>query len=227
MQLNDLDYAAIQLTLLLATVTSLLLITLGSPLAWTLSRAHPKVRSLGLVIISLPLVLPPTVLGFYLLQAFGPDGLIGELWYRLSERALNFSFSGLVLGSMVYSLPFAVIPLLQGFQQIPNQTLEQAAMLGASERKVFYTLVLPTCIPAYLLSTILCFAHTLGEFGVALMVGGNIPGSTQVVSIRIFEHVETLNLPAAHHLSIIMCLVSLAVISITMAIQPKKNPQLI
>jgi len=204
------DLAALWITLKLAAVTTVLLLLLGTPLAWWLSQSRWRGKVLIEALVALPLVLPPTVLGFYLLLAIGPQGPIGR-WF---DRGLAFSFTGLVLGSAVYSLPFVVQPLQSAFATLGRRPLEVAATLGASPWDAFRTVAVPLSRPGFLTATILGFAHTLGEFGVVLMIGGNIPGATQVVSIAIYEHVETLEYAQAHQLSILLLLLSFATLLI-------------
>ncbi len=192
--LSAADLQALWLTLRLAALTTLLLILLGTPLAWWLARTRSRLRGPVEALVALPLVLPPTVLGFYLLLAMGPHGPLGGL-------SLAFTFSGLVLGSMVYSLPFVIQPLRDAFAAIGEQPLEMAACLGATPFDRFRSIVLPLARPGYITAAVLGFAHTLGEFGVVLMIGGNIPGETRVLSIAVYEHVEALDYAHAHSLS--------------------------
>jgi molybdate transport system permease protein len=195
------DIDAFIVTLKLATSTTLILLLIGTPLAWWLSRTKSRVRSLVEALIALPLVLPPTVLGFYLLLALSPSGPIGRTVAALGLPSLAFSFSGLVLGSVIYSLPFVVQPLQNSFNAIGQSALEVAATLGASPLDRFINVVIPLSKFGYLTAAVLGFAHTLGEFGVVLMIGGNIPGETQVLSISIYDHVEALEYTQAHWLS--------------------------
>ncbi|NQV70216.1 MAG: molybdate ABC transporter permease subunit [Pseudohongiella sp.] len=195
------DIDAFIVTLKLATSTTLILLLIGTPLAWWLSRTKSRVRSLVEALIALPLVLPPTVLGFYLLLALSPSGPIGRTVAALGLPSLAFSFSGLVLGSVIYSLPFVVQPLQNSFNAIGQSALEVAATLGASPLDRFINVVIPLSKFGYLTAAVLGFAHTLGEFGVVLMIGGNIPGETQVLSIAIYDHVEALEYTQAHWLS--------------------------
>ena len=192
--LSAADLQALWLTLQLAALTTLLLILVGTPLAWWLARTRNRLRGAIEALVALPLVLPPTVLGFYLLLAMGPNGPLGGL-------SLAFTFSGLVLGSMIYSLPFVVQPLRDAFAAIGEQPLEMAACLGAAPLDRFRSVVLPLARPGFITAAVLGFAHTLGEFGVVLMIGGNIPGETRVLSIAVYEHVETLDYAHAHALS--------------------------
>ena len=200
------DMQAVWLTVLLAGVTTLLLFPIASPLAWWLARSDSKGRSLVEAVVAMPLVLPPTVLGFYLLVMLNPDSFVGGLWLNVTGESLTFSFSGLVIASVIYSLPFMVQPLHATFRAVPVPVLEAAATLGASPRDQWLNVVLPLAKRGYLTAGVLTFAHTVGEFGVVLMMGGNIPGETRVLSIAIYEHVETLNYQAAHSLALgLMC----------------------
>ena len=200
------DMQAVWLTVLLAGVTTLLLFPIASPLAWWLARSDSKGRSLVEAVVAMPLVLPPTVLGFYLLVMLNPESFVGGLWLNVTGESLTFSFSGLVIASIIYSLPFMVQPLHATFRAVPVPVLEAAATLGASPRDQWLNVVLPLAKRGYLTGGVLTFAHTVGEFGVVLMMGGNIPGETRVLSIAIYEHVETLNYQAAHSLALgLMC----------------------
>jgi len=196
------DVQAIWLTGLLALVTTLLLMPLATPLAWWLARSPSRVKSAVEAVVAMPLVLPPTVLGFYLLVILNPDSFFGGLWVRVTGEALTFSFAGLVIASMIYSLPFMVQPLHSAFRAVPESVLEAAATLGASPRDRFINVGIPLARRGFLTGAVLTFAHTVGEFGVVLMMGGNIPGETRVLSIAIYEHVETLNYEAAHSLAL-------------------------
>ncbi len=195
------DLQALLVTLKLAGLTTLLLILFGTPLAWWLARTKGRLRAPVEALVALPLVLPPTVLGFYLLLAMGPGGPLAGL-------SLAFSFGGLLLGSMIYSLPFVVQPLRDSFAAIGEQPLEAAACLGAGPFDRFRSVVLPLARPGYVTAAVLGFAHTLGEFGVVLMIGGNIPGETRVLSIAVYEHVEALDYARAHVLAAGLLLVS-------------------
>ena len=196
------DFQAVWLTALLAGATTFLLIPIASPLAWWLARSDSLTRSLFEAVVAMPLVLPPTVLGFYLLIMLNPESTLGGLWVSLTGESLTFSFSGLVIASIIYSLPFMVQPLHAAFRAVPESVLEAAATLGASPRDQWLNVVLPLSKRGYLTGGVLTFAHTVGEFGVVLMMGGNIPGETRVLSIAIYEHVETLNYDAAHSLAL-------------------------
>ncbi|WP_198263827.1 molybdate ABC transporter permease subunit [sulfur-oxidizing endosymbiont of Gigantopelta aegis] len=199
--LTEADFSALLITFKLATITTLILLLIGTPLAWWLARSQWRYKFLLEAIIALPLVLPPTVLGFYLLMALGPNGPIGGLMQALGGNSLAFTFTGLVIGSVFYSMPFVVQPLQGAFKAIGNRPLEVAATLGASPLDRFFTIAVPLARPGFLTAAVLGFAHTIGEFGVVLMIGGNIPGQTQVLSIAIYDHVEVLEYSQAHWLS--------------------------
>ena len=196
------DLGPLWLSIKLAAITTLILLLVGTAIAWwlanTRSRAKPVIQSL----VALPIVLPPTVMGFYLLILLGPYGAIGSWWVELTGSALTFSFTGLVIASCFYSLPFAVQPLQGAFESMGRKELEAARTLGASPIDAFFSIVVPLSAPGFLTALVLSFAHTLGEFGVVLMVGGNIPGETKLISIAIYDHVESLNYAAAHTLSL-------------------------
>lgn len=195
------DWGAIWLTLKLATVVTLLLLLIGTLIAWWLARTHSRLKGLIGAVVALPLVLPPTVLGFYLLVTLGPEGPIGRLTQALGIGLLPFSFPGLVIASVFYSLPFVVQPLQNAFEAIGERPLEAAATLRASPWDAFFTVVLPLARPGYITAAILGFAHTVGEFGIVLMIGGNIPDKTRVVSVQIYDHVEALEYVQAHWLA--------------------------
>jgi len=201
MTLSEHDLAALFITLKLAGVTTLILLIVGTPVAWWLARSQWRFRFLVEAVVALPLVLPPTVLGFYLLVALGPHGPIGGLMETLGGRPLAFTFTGLVIGSVFYSMPFVIQPLQNAFTAVGRRPLEVAATLGASPLDRFFTVAVPLARSGFLTAAVLGFAHTLGEFGVVLMIGGNIPGQTQVVSIAIYDHVEALEYTQAHWLS--------------------------
>ncbi|UYP30757.1 molybdate ABC transporter permease subunit [Pseudomonas sp. Z8(2022)] len=196
---NDLD--AIVLTLELASLTTVLLLIIGTPIALWLSRTDSWLKRPVGAVVALPLVLPPTVIGFYLLVSMGPKGFFGQLTQSLGLGTFTFSFTGLVMGSIFYSLPFVVQPLQNAFETIGRSPLEAAATLRASPWDSFFSVVLPLARPGFVTASILAFAHTVGEFGMVLMIGGNIPGKTQVVSVQIYNHVETMNYAQAHWLA--------------------------
>jgi molybdate transport system permease protein len=197
----DGTWAAVSLTVRLAAAATAVLLVLGTPLAWWLARTRSRLKPVVEAITALPLVLPPTVLGFYLLVLLAPTGPIGGVWERLGGDRLVFSFEGLLIGSVLYSLPFVVQPLQNAFTAIGSGPLEAASTLGASPVDRFVTVALPLARPGFLTAAVLAFAHTVGEFGVVLMIGGNIPGRTRVVSIAIYDHVEALDYAAAHGLA--------------------------
>lgn len=197
-------FAPLLLSVQLATVTTVVLILLGTPIAWWLSQTPSRFKPVLQAIVAMPIVLPPTVLGFYLLILLGPQGAIGAWWVELTGSALTFSFTGLVIASCIYSLPFAVQPLQSTFESLPRQTIEFAWTQGASKLDAFFAVVAPMSVRGFIGAAVLSFAHTLGEFGVVLMVGGNIPGETRVISIAIYDHVETLNYGAAHQMSLLL-----------------------
>lgn len=195
------DLVALWISLKLAITTVVLLLLVCTPLAWWLAMSRSRLRMLVEAIAALPLVLPPTVLGFYLLLFLGPYGWGGRLTHRLGMQPLSFSFGGLVLGSMLYSMPFVVQPIQNAFQGVGSRALEVAATLRASPWDRFFTIALPLARRGFITGSVLAFAHTLGEFGVVLMLGGNIPGRTQTTSIMIYNHVEALDYRGAHHLA--------------------------
>jgi len=210
--MGAIDLGPVWLSLKLASVTVLALLVIATPLAWWLAYTERRWRVAVEAVAALPLVLPPTVLGFYLLILLGPAGPIGRHWVALTDSALTFSFSGLVIASIVYSFPFAVQPLQGAFERVGRKPLEAAATLGASPVAAFFRVASPMALRGYVSAIVLVFAHTLGEFGVVLMVGGSIPGETRVVSIAIYEHVETLEYGQAHALSAGLLVFSFAVL---------------
>ncbi|MBB4211409.1 molybdate transport system permease protein [Rhodothalassium salexigens DSM 2132] len=214
------------LTMLLAAVTTAVLLVLATPIAWWLATRRTRWRPLVEALVALPLVLPPTVLGFYLLLAFAPTAPLGELWVSLTGQTLTFSFQGLVVASVLYSLPFAVQPLQAAFAAVGRAPLEAAATLGAGPWGVFQRVVLPQARRGYLVAGVLSFAHTVGEFGGVLMVGGNIPGETRLVSIALYEHVATLDYAAAHRLAAGLLVFSFAVLVATYAVERRTGPGL-
>lgn len=196
------------LSIQLAGITTVVLLVLATPIAWWLARTSSGLKPLVQSLVALPIVLPPTVMGFYLLIVLGPAGPLGSWWVEITGNALTFSFTGLVIASCVYSLPFAVQPLAVAFESLGTQKLEAAWTLGASRMDAFFSVAVPLSMRGYLGAMVLSFAHTLGEFGVVLMVGGNIPGETRVVSIAIYDQVESLNYAAAHRLSALLLVVA-------------------
>jgi molybdate transport system permease protein len=199
--MDVLDLGPVWLSIQLASVTVIILLCIATPIAWWLAFTRSRLRPVVESIVALPLVLPPTVLGFYLLLMMAPTSWIGRFWISVTDTTLTFSFAGLVVASVVYSLPFAVQPIQTSFQNVGDAPLEAAATLGATRFQQFLSIASPLAVRGYLSAIVLTFAHTLGEFGVVLMVGGNIPGSTRVISIAVYEHVETVNYTQAHILS--------------------------
>ena len=206
--LNETDITALAITLKLALASTLILLLVGTPLAWWLARTRWRYKFIPEALIALPLVLPPTVLGFYLLIMLGPHGPVGGLVEAAGLEPLVFTFSGLVIGSVIYSMPFVVQPLQDAFSAIGARPLEVAATLRASPLDRFFTVAVPLARPGFLTAAVLGFAHTLGEFGVVLMIGGNIPGETRVASIAIYDHVEGLEFSQAHGLSATLLVIS-------------------
>lgn len=217
MSLTGSDYAAIWLTLQLATVTTVLLLLIGTPIAWWLARTRSKFKGPVAAAVALPLVLPPTVIGFYLLIALGPNGFIGQITDGLGLGFLPFTFAGLVVGSVFYSMPFVVQPIQTAFEAIGDRPLEVAATLRADPLDTFFNVALPLARPGFVTATILGFAHTVGEFGVVLMIGGNIPEKTRVVSVQIFDHVEAMEYAQAHWLAGGMLVFSFAILLLLQA----------
>ena len=212
MLLTATDLQTLGLTLQVAGLTTAILLVIGTPLAWWLARSSSWATRPVAALVALPLVLPPTVLGFYLLAALGPHGPVGQWTQALGLGLLPFSFAGLVVGSVLYSLPFMVQPVHNAMQALGTRPLEVAATLRASRLDVFFSVVLPLCKPGLITGTIMSFAHTLGEFGVVLMVGGNIPGVTRVASVQIYDHVEAAEYTDAHRLAAVMLVFAFAVL---------------
>jgi molybdate transport system permease protein len=215
------ELEAIFLTLRLASVTVILLMVFGTPLAWWLSRRRSGFSALVESLVALPLILPPTVLGFYLLLLFAPQTALGQLWQQLTGSQLAFSFSALVIGSFLYSLPFVVQPLQSAFSQVPQGLLQAAATLGAAPLDQFRSVVMPLCRRIFITAASLGFAHTVGEFGVVLMIGGNIPGETRVLSIALYDQVESLQFDQAHRLAAGLIVFSLGLLFLLY----RSNPQ--
>ena len=206
------DWTAVRLTAELAALTTLLLLIVGTPIAWWLSRTASRTKPLVASLVTLPLVLPPSVLGFYLLLLMGPQGPVGQLTQSLGLGRLPFTFGGLVVASVLYSMPFVVQPLQQAFEAIPERALEAAATLRAGPWDRFFSVALPLARPGLLTASVLGFAHTVGEFGVVLMIGGNIPGATRVLSVAVYEHVEATEFADAHRLAAGMVVFALLVL---------------
>jgi molybdate transport system permease protein len=215
------DLEAFGLTLRLAATVTLLLLLLGAPLAWWLARTRSPLQRLVGAVVALPLVLPPTVLGFYLLLLLGPHGLVGRAMASLGLALLPFTFGGLVVGSILYSLPFVVQPLHNAFEAIGERPLEEAACLGAGPLDRFWSVALPMALPGFVTASVLGFAHTVGEFGVVLMIGGNIPGQTRVLSMRIYDHVEAGDYAQAHTLSLCLLAFSFAALLAMTLLRPR------
>jgi molybdate transport system permease protein len=213
--------SAVRLTLALASITTLVLLVIGTPIAWWLARSRSRWKEVVATVVALPLVLPPTVLGFYLLIALGPGGPGGWVAGLFGERTLAFTFEGLVIGSVLYSMPFVVQPIRNAFEALGDRPLEVAATLRASPWDVFWSIAIPLARPGFLTATVLGFAHTVGEFGVVLMIGGNIPGETKVLSVAIYDYVETLQWGQAHLVAGGMLAFSFAVI-LTMFLLEKR-----
>ena len=218
------DWGAIWLTLKLATIVTLLLLLLGTPIAWWLAQTRSRLKSLAGAAVALPLVLPPSVLGFYLLVTMGPHGPVGHLTQALGIGLLPFTFPGLVIGSVLYSMPFVVQPLQNAFEAIGTRPLEVAATLRASPLDTFFSVVLPLAKPGFITAATLGFAHTIGEFGVVLMIGGNIPDKTRVVSVQIYGHVEAIEYAQAHWLSAGMLIVSFLTLLLLYTFNPTRKP---
>ena len=219
------DLAAIGLTIRLASIVTLLLLLIGTPIAWWLARTSSRWKGPIGAVVSLPLVLPPAVLGFYLLVLLGPNGPVGALTETLGLGLLPFTFAGLVVASVIYSMPFVVQPLQNAFAAIGERPLEAAATLRASKLDAFFSIAVPLARPGFLTAAILGFAHTVGEFGVVLMIGGNIPGKTQVVSMAIYNHVEAMEYANAHILSAILLVFSFLVLLSLYVLGPgRKQP---
>lgn len=215
------DLQALAITLQLALLSTLILLFIGTPLAWWLARSRWRWRFLCEALVALPLVLPPTVLGFYLLLAFSAEGSIGQSLSALGIGPLAFTFGGLLVGSVIYSLPFVVQPLQAAFEVIGRGPLEAAATLRASPLDRFFTVAVPLARPGFITAMVLGFAHTLGEFGVVLMIGGNIPGETRVASIAIYDHVEAMDYASAHWLAGLLLLISFLLLVLVFAANRK------
>jgi len=208
------DILALITTLKMAGITTIILMLIGTPLAWYLAKMQSRAKVFIEALVALPLVLPPTVLGFYLLLVFSPQYLPGQMWQQATGQQLAFSFSAIVIGSVLYSLPFVVQPLQKAFEQLGDDLLEAAAMLGANAFDRFFTIVVPITKASFITAASLGFAHTVGEFGVVLMIGGNIPGETRVLSIALFDHVEAFDYAQAHIISISLVIASIVLLSL-------------
>ena len=220
MVLAESDIQSIWLTVRLASVVTVILLIVGTPIAWWLARTRSRLKGALGAVVALPLILPPSVLGFYLLLAMGPNGPVGHLTKTLGLGALPFTFWGLVVASVFYSLPFMVQPLQNTFESIGDRPLEVAATLGASRLDAFFTVALPLARPGFLTASIMTFAHTVGEFGVVLMIGGNIPGVSRVASVQIYDHVEALEYAQAHRMAAVMLIFSFLVLLVLYVWRP-------
>ena len=219
------DWSAIRLTLELASLTTIVLLVLCTPIAWWLAHTPSRWRAPVGAVVALPLVLPPTVIGFYLLVLMGPNGPVGQFTQAMGWGRLPFTFGGLLVGSIVYSLPFAVQPLQRAFESVGTRPLEVAASLGAGPLDRFFSVALPLARPGFITAAVLSFAHTVGEFGVVLMLGGNIPGKTRVVSVQIYDHVEAMEYTQAHWLAGGMLVFAFVVLVLLHWLQPKGRLQ--
>ncbi len=224
MILDEAGLTALFITLKLAAVTTAVLLVIGTPLSWWLARSTWRLKFIPEAMVAMPLVLPPTVLGFYLLIALGPEGPIGRLFETLGLGSPAFTFTGLVIGSVIYSLPFVVQPLQRSFESVGTRPLEVAATLRASPVDRFFTVAVPMAWPGFLTAAVLGFAHTLGEFGVVLMIGGNIPGSTRVVSIAIYDHVEAIEYSQAHWLAGTLLVISFLILAVVYGLNRRFRP---
>lgn len=218
------DLIALFTTLKMAGMTTFILMILGTPLAWYLANMKSRFKVILEALVALPLVLPPTVLGFYLLIAFSPQHLPGQLWQQLTGQQLAFSFSAIVMGSILYSLPFVVQPLQKAFEQLGTSYLEVGETLGASKFDRFFNIVLPLTKASFITAASLGFAHTIGEFGVVLMIGGNIEGETRVLSIALFDHVEAFNYAKAHTLALSLLIGSVVLLALVYLLNFKQAP---
>ena len=218
------DWSAVRITAALAFTTTLLLLLVGTPLAWWLARTRSRLKPLWSALVAMPLVLPPTVLGFYLLLLMGPQGVVGQFTQALGLGRLPFTFAGLVVASVLYSMPFVVQPLQQAFEAIAENMLDAAATLRAGPWDRFFSVALPLARPGFVTASVLGFAHTVGEFGVVLMIGGNIPGSTRVLSVAIYDHVEASEFADAHRLAAGMVVFALVVLVTLYAVnRPRRD----
>ena len=218
------DWSAVRLTAQLAAVTTVLLLIVGTPIAWWLAHTRSRLKPFWSALVAMPLVLPPTVIGFYLLLLMGPQGPVGQLTQALGLGRLPFSFAGLVVASVIYSLPFVVQPMQQAFETLPARTLEAAATLRASPWDRFFSVALPLARPGFVTASVLGFAHTVGEFGVVLMIGGNIPDRTRVLSVAIYDHVEATEFADAHRLAAGMVVFALVVL-VTLYVVNRPRPE--
>lgn len=222
--MQNINITPIYLSIKLAIITTIILLLVSIPVAWWLSKTKKKIiKAIIETFISLPLVLPPTILGFYLLLLFNHNSMIGKTWFYITGTNIAFSFNGLIIGSCLYSIPFTIQPIQIAFEKIENKILDQARILKASKLDIFINIIFPLSKKGIITASVLCFAHTLGEFGIILMIGGNIPEKTQVISIAIYEAVEELNYNLAHKLSIIMLTISFIILIILYMTNFKKQ----
>jgi len=222
--LSPAEWSAVRLTAELAGLTTVLLLLVGTPMAWWLARTSSPAKPVWAALVAMPLVLPPTVIGFYLLLLMGPQGPVGQLTQSLGLGRLPFTFAGLVVASVVYSLPFVVQPLQQAFEAVPERTMEAAATLRASPWDRFFSVAVPLARPGFVTASVLGFAHTVGEFGVVLMIGGNIPDKTRVLSVAIYDHVEATEFAQAHRLAAGMVVFALVVlVTLYVANRPRRE----
>jgi molybdate transport system permease protein len=222
--LSPAEWSAVRLTAELAGLTTALLLLVGTPMAWWLARTQSPAKPVWAALVAMPLVLPPTVIGFYLLLLMGPQGPVGQLTQSLGLGRLPFTFAGLVVASVIYSLPFVVQPLQQAFEAVPERTLEAAATLRASPWDRFFSVAVPLARPGFVTASVLGFAHTVGEFGVVLMIGGNIPDKTRVLSVALYDHVEATEFAQAHRLAAGMVVFALVVlVSLYVANRPRRE----
>jgi len=222
--LSPAEWSAVRLTAELAGLTTVLLLLVGTPMAWWLARTSSPAKPVWAALVAMPLVLPPTVIGFYLLLLMGPQGPVGQLTQSLGLGRLPFTFAGLVVASVIYSLPFVVQPLQQAFEAVPERTLEAAATLRASPWDRFFSVAVPLARPGFVTASVLGFAHTVGEFGVVLMIGGNIPDKTRVLSVAIYDHVEATEFAQAHRLAAGMVVFALVVlVTLYVANRPRRE----
>lgn len=226
MPFSESDIHAIILTIKLASLVTLILLLIGTPIAWWLSQTQSRYKGIISSIVALPLVLPPTVIGFYLLIVMGPQGIIGKLTQSIGLGTLPFTFEGLVIASVLYSMPFVVQPIQNAIEALGHRPLEAAASLGASPLDTFFTVVLPLAAPGFITATILGFAHTVGEFGIVLMIGGNIPEETRVISVQIYDHVESMQYTEAHKLAAVMVIFSFVVLFCLYSLTSKRDSKL-
>ena len=217
------DGLALVTTLEMAAISTLFLMLIGTPLAWMLAKMQSRFKVLIEALVALPLILPPTVLGFYLLIAFSPQSLPGELWQQVTGQQLAFSFSAIVIGSIIYSLPFVVQPLQKAFEQLGDDFIEAAAVLNSGPMDRFFHIVVPMTKASFITAASLAFAHTVGEFGVVLMIGGNIPGETRVLSMALFDHVEAFNYQQAHMLAAGLMLSAFILLSLIYLLNKKSS----